>query len=193
MQTLVHKAEGRYLTFSVAREEYAVEVHRVREIVDSSTMELKSNPDSSLCGVLKLRDREVQVIDLTRRFSLGKAWDRLGGCVVTVLVKGWNGPLLMGLLVDGVREVIQVWTKDLENELVLEPGPRKSFLLGSIRCQDRLVHLLDADQLAVKEEALVAGEILDPAKPVSLLKCPADPIDLESMMASLASRERIIA
>jgi purine-binding chemotaxis protein CheW len=153
VETIVHKAEGRYLTFSMGREEYGIEIQRVREIMGFAAIETIADAGPSIRGVIRLRGKVVPVLDLRQRFGLEGAEIQRGSCVVTVLVKGWEGPCWLGLLVDGIREVVQVWTRDLEEAAVMEGDPREEFLFGLARCQDRAVLLLDVDKVA-KEEAV---------------------------------------
>lgn len=151
MKTMNQKTEGRYLTFSAAQKEYAVEVQKVREILEPSLMEPLPNPSSHVRWAIRIRGRVVPVIDLRRYLGLEKAGARPTQSVLTVVVRGWNGPQLLGLLVDGIREVIQVWSKDLEVERVEAGGAEGP--LWPIQCQDREVVLLDADLLSAKEAA----------------------------------------
>ena len=67
--------------------------------------------------------------------------------------KDWEGSLhTMALLVDGVREVVQVWNENLEAAPGSEEDPRAGYLKGLAQCQERLVILLDLDELAKLDE-----------------------------------------
>ncbi len=158
MEMTLHKSEGRYLTFSIAHEEYGVEIHRVREIIGPVVLEVVPDAAPHVRGILRLRGKVVPVVDLRNRFGFEKGEAHPGSCVVTVLAKGSDGPFLVGLLVDGIREVIQVWTGDLEEELEMREDSRNEFLMGLARCQDRFVLLLDVEKIAKGEE--VTGNIL---------------------------------
>lgn len=150
---MILQVEGRYLTFSLAGREYGVEVQKVREILEPSCLEPLSGAELNVRWVLRLRGRVVPVVDLRRRFGLAPTGAFPHQCIVTVVVRGWDGPFLMGLLVDGVREVVQVWSKDLVEGMAGEG--REQCLLGPVQCQDRPVLLLDVD--ALSEEEAVQG------------------------------------
>jgi purine-binding chemotaxis protein CheW len=152
MEMVLHKVEGRYLTFSVAHAEYGVEIHRVREIIGPVVLEAVPEAAPHIRGILRLRGKVVPVVDLRSRFGLVEGETHRGSCVVTVLARGWNGPFLIGLLVDGIREVVQVWTQNLEKAPVKAEEARDRFLMGSARCQDRVVLLLDVEKVAEGEE-----------------------------------------
>src|SRR5579883_2062758 len=103
---MIRKAEGRYLAFSVEHGEYAVEVQKVREILEPSVLEPIPNAASNARWVIRLRNRVVPVVDLRRFLGFEKTGAKPTQCVLTAVVRGWDGPFLMGFLVDGIREVI---------------------------------------------------------------------------------------
>lgn len=153
MQMASRINEGTYLTFALAREEYGIEMHRVLEILGTSAVEPLAEEGSVVRGILPWRGQKVPVLDLRR--CLGKAqWDLPHqSCVVTVTAKDWEGRMgYMALLVDGVREVVQVWNENVEEGPALEEDPRAEFLKGLAQCQERLVILLDLDRFANLEE-----------------------------------------
>ena len=144
------KAEGRYLTFSVAQLEYGVEIQKVREILEPSSLEPIPQASSNVRWAVRLRGQVVPVVDLRRCFGSTPVGAFPHQCVVTVVARGWKGSFLMGLLVDGIREVVQVRNKDLEE---MSGEEREGCLLGPVQCQDRSVLLLDVDALSEKEAA----------------------------------------
>jgi len=158
MKIMIRNIEGRYLTFTAAQREYGVEIQKVREILEPSALEPLPQAASHVRWVLHLRDRVVPVVDLRRCLGLGDTGARPNQCVLTVVVRGWDGPFLMGILVDGVREVLQVWSKDL-GEPPEEEGCREAFLLGPVHSGDRLVFLLDVDGLAEEVKAVQFNSI----------------------------------
>ena len=145
--------EGTYLTFALAQEEYGIEMHRVLEIQGTSAIEPLADGSPLVRGILSGRGKRLPVLDL--RGCLGKAQGDLPrqNCIVTVAVRGWEGKLFhLALLVDGVREVVQVLNQDLEEAPEMEEDARAEFLKGLAQCQERLVILLDLDRLARLEE-----------------------------------------
>ncbi len=161
---MISKTEGRYLTFAVADGEYGVEIQKVREILEPSLMEPLSNPTSHARWVLRVRGRVVPVVDLRRRLGLEKTGARPTQSVLTVMVRGWNGPQLMGLLVDGIREVVQLWSRDLEGMEDKMEGAGGGCFYGPICYQDRELLLLDVDGLS-QEMAFREFHANDECKP----------------------------
>ncbi len=153
MKTMIGNIEGRFLAFIIGRTEYAVEIQKVREILGSPLVDSLSRGETAEDSVLKLRSKTVPVVNLRRRLGQGKAGRPSDQCIVTVMAQGWDGPFLMGFLVDGVREIIEIRKKDTGDDPGAEESVMEGFLQGPVRFQGRQVFLLDVDGLAVEVEA----------------------------------------
>jgi purine-binding chemotaxis protein CheW len=140
MITMTQRAESRYLTFTAGRVEYGVEIQKIREILEPSRLEPLPKPATAVRWVIRHRNTTVPIVDLRRWMGLEKNGARPNQSILTVAAKGWDGPCLMGLLVDGIREVVQVGDPDTESR-------PEEFIQGPVQCEGREVVLLDVDQL----------------------------------------------
>jgi purine-binding chemotaxis protein CheW len=93
-------------------------------------------------GVINLRGRVLPVVDLAARLGLGIT-ERACSARVVVVVDG--GAESIGLLVDGVSEVLRVSASDVEPPSVTATGNGPTAVLGVARLGERLVLLLDLD------------------------------------------------
>jgi purine-binding chemotaxis protein CheW len=111
------KRTAQHLTFSVAEEEYAVDVLGVREVIEVTPITRVPSLPAAIRGVVNLRGAVVPVIDLGVRF--GQAPLALGkrSCIVVVEVTTAGEPAIVGLLVDAVNQVIEL------GEDAIEPVP----------------------------------------------------------------------
>ncbi|MBI5136153.1 MAG: purine-binding chemotaxis protein CheW [Nitrospirae bacterium] len=100
--------EHKYLTLSIEREEYAVSVAKVREIIGVGPITRLPNMAAHIKGVLNLRGSVVPVVDLRLKYGLaGRDYtDRT--CIVVLELEGRAGPNLMGVVVDSVNEVVRI-------------------------------------------------------------------------------------
>src|SRR5215470_19269984 len=98
----VDRRAGKYLTFGLGKEEFAIEVLRVREIM--GVQEITSVPQMPeyMKGVINLRGKVVPVVDLRLKFGLPAAEYDQRTCIIVVQVQGESGTILMGVVVDGV-------------------------------------------------------------------------------------------
>ena len=147
METTLKKAEGKYLTFRLGREEYGIEILKVREIV--AMMEITSVPLTALHirGVVNLRGKIIPVVDLRKKFGLPEAAATRDTCIITAMVEGQVGQVLTGLLVDGVSEVVQVAASEVEPVPALGEDMKLDFVVGLSKTKGRVVVLLDMDKV----------------------------------------------
>jgi purine-binding chemotaxis protein CheW len=144
---------GKYLAFHLGREEFAIRVLKVREIM--GVLEITAVPQMPeyVKGVINLRGKVIPVVDLRRKFGLpGIEYDQKT-CIIVVQVRGEAGPMLMGIVVDGVTEVVNLAPGDIEDTPDFGGGGKVPYLLGMAKSKGRVRILLDIDQV------LCAGEL----------------------------------
>ena len=150
------KGEGKYLTFLVGREEYGVEILRVREIVGLLDITAVPMTTTHIRGVVNLRGKIIPVLDLRHKLGLPAAEATRENCIVIVSVApnnpGAQGESPVGLLVDGVNEVFK--EEDAAREPLPQVGEGKSldFVKGLAKVRGRLVILLDVDKTVLQAE-----------------------------------------
>jgi len=142
---------GKYLTFALDREEYGVEILKIREIV--GVMEITRVPQTPdfVQGVVNLRGKVIPVIDLRAKFRLPRRTYNDQTCIIVVDVG-----MMMGIIVDTVSEVLDFCAKDVEPPPRLGSSLDTSFILGMGKSQDGVKILLDIDRVLHCEE-LVAN------------------------------------
>ena len=150
---------GKYLTFIMDGQEYGLEILKVHEIVDLG--EVRPWPDSPRClqGVLELRNRTLPIIDIRSKLRIPPAGKSDKTCIVVVQMQYERSPLMVGLVVDEVAEVLTV----TEDEIEFPPSgagglEAVDFIAGVGKLDDKTVILLDADSVLDEAELqAVAG------------------------------------
>ena len=105
---------GKYLTFALAGEEYGLSVLKVREII--KIMEITPVPQvpPHIRGVINLRGKVISVVDLRLKFGFeAKDYDDRT-CIIVVDTMTDNGPVMTGVVVDSVAEVLNIAADELE-------------------------------------------------------------------------------
>ena len=146
METTLKKVEGKYLTFRLGREDYGIGILKVREIV--AMMGITPVPMTALHirGVVNLRGKIIPVVDMRKKFGLPDAAASRETCIITTVLEGKEGPVLTGLLVDGVNEVVQVAATDVEPVPALGDDMKLDFVTGLSKTKGRVIVLLDVDK-----------------------------------------------
>lgn len=149
--------ERKYLTFLLDREEYGIEILKVREIINITGITVVPQTSDFVEGVINLRGKVIPVIDLRTRFGLPRIAYSDQTCIIVVDVG-----TMMGIIVDTVRAVYDVSDTDREPPPELgDSSVDTSFLLGMGKVEDGVKILLDIDRVLMSDEfvlGLQSGE-----------------------------------
>ena len=142
----VGKRAGKYLSFHLDDEEYAIEVLRVREIVRIQHITPVPEMPAEVRGVINLRGRVIPVFDLRLKFGMSKIDYGQRTCIIVIEPReAAHGP--MGIIVDDVSEVLTLSEKDIQDTPDFGSGVQTPCLLGLARVRDEVKILLDIDEL----------------------------------------------
>lgn len=146
---------GKYMTFQLAKEEYGLEILKVREII--GLMEITRVPRTRdfIRGVINLRGKVIPVVDLRLKFGMA-ACEPTDQTVIIVVQYSLDGgrPLTMGILVDQVLEVLSIDGTHIEPPPSLGSASLDSeFILGVGKHEKRIVFLLDIARVLSTAEA----------------------------------------
>lgn len=152
---------SQYLTFMLAGEHYAVEILRVREIRGWSPVTRIPKSPAFLLGVLNLRGAIVPIIDLRRRLSLEPAAYTCVTVTIVLAVESSHGKRNFGIVVDGVSDVLEVPSSDVQPPPEVSKCANTEFISGLATVADTMVMLLDIDKLLNEEELSAAAGYSD--------------------------------
>ena len=142
---------GKYLTFQLGSEHYAIQVLRVREIVKVQHITAVPETPSEVRGVINLRGKVIPVIDLRLKFGMPESEYGQRTCIIVVeLNSSHAGP--MGIIVDEVSEVLNLTEADIQDTPDFGSGVETPYLLGLARVQDSVKILLDINQILVASD-----------------------------------------
>jgi purine-binding chemotaxis protein CheW len=152
--TTVALGEEQIVVLELAGEAYGVEIGRVQEIIRMQPITRIPNGPAFIEGVTNLRGRVIPVLDLRKRFGL----EQSGPTRRSRIVVGELGAYTVGLMVDGVSEVLRVSDEAVEPPSTLVTTSDSAFLRGVAKLGERLILLLDLSRILAQDEqdALVA-------------------------------------
>jgi purine-binding chemotaxis protein CheW len=145
-----------YLTFFLAGAEYAIEVLRVREIIEYGNVTRVPSMPTCIRGVINLRGSVLPVVDLAVKFGFSPTEPTKQTCIVVVEVEldGDGRQTVLGVLADTVNQVIEL------SDLRIQPPPafgtrvQLSFLRGLGEVESGFILLLDVERLLTSDELL---------------------------------------
>lgn len=157
-----HDADGRavhegqavqYLIFALAGEEYGVEILGVQEIREWSAITPIPNVPRHLKGVMNLRGTILPVVDLRAKFGLVEVAPSPSTVVIVVRV----GAKVTGLMVDAVSDVQRIPPGQVQASRELGLVTNGEWIKGVARADERMILLLDVDQLLGTEAPLAVA------------------------------------
>lgn len=155
--------QEQFLTFYLGAEEYAVPVLRVKEILEYQIVTRVPNTPLWVRGVFNLRGSVVPVIDLGVKLGLGEAPITKTSCIVIVEVDLKGEPLVLGIIVSSVRQVIDLTAGDVQPVPAFGVKVNTNFLLGIANAGPVLTLLIDIDKIFSAEELSYIGTAQEPA------------------------------
>ncbi|MFM9891029.1 MAG: chemotaxis protein CheW [Rickettsiales bacterium] len=132
-----------FLTFTVEREEFGVDIMTVREIKGWSDVTRLPNAPEYMRGVMNLRGAIIPIFDLRARFRRGLT-DATVKHVVIILAVGTRN---IGLLVDTVSDILDVRADQIKPAPAAESDAEPEYIGGLISLDERMVVLLDVAYL----------------------------------------------
>lgn len=143
---------GKYLTFQLGNEEFGIRVLKVREIMGLQEITAVPQTPGHVKGVINLRGKVIPVIDLRLKFGLQNAEYGQRTCIIVAQVQGESGPILMGVVVDGVSEVLNLTGAEIENTPDFGEDMSGKYLLGMAKVKGKVKILLDIDRVLSSQD-----------------------------------------
>ncbi len=159
VQTAENK-EGKYLTFALGREEYGLEILKVREII--GYMEITAVPQVPMHvkGVINLRGQVIPVIDLRTQFGMEEVEVTEQTCIIVVEIIQGEQRVNTGIVVDRVQEVLDIPGGDIEDAPEFGSSVDTDFIRGMGKIGESVKILLDIDQVLGRDDlARFANEL----------------------------------
>lgn len=147
----VDQRAGKYLTFGLGHEEFAIQVLRVREIMGVQEITAVPQMPGHVKGVINLRGKVIPVLDLRLKFGLPEIEYTQRTCIIVAQIQSDAGSLLIGVIVDAVSEVLTLQSGEIEDTPDFGGGVATPYLLGMAKVKGKVKILLDIDKVLAVE------------------------------------------
>ncbi|EAT14634.1 chemotaxis protein CheW [Desulfuromonas acetoxidans] len=143
---------NQYLTFKLDDEVFALEIGKVREVLDFTEVTKVPQTPVFMRGVINLRGSVVPVVDMRVKFSMDEAEATVNTCIIITEVVMDGEPSVLGALVDSVQEVLELDPDQIE------PPPRigtkldTEFIRGMGKHNEEFIIILDIDRVFSADE-----------------------------------------
>ena len=152
------------VTFTVGGEEYGVDIRLISEAVRPLKITPLPRMPEFIEGVVNLRGVIIPIVDLRKRFALFPIVDnprKMRMLITKGAIPGATGEkpeALLGLVVDGMQEVLHVPGKDIEPAPEAAKGQYAGFITGMGKVGDRLIILIDITKILSQQERSALAE-----------------------------------
>lgn len=139
--------ESKYLTFSLAEEEYGIGILKIKEIIGMMPITTVPQTPEFVKGVINLRGKVIPVIDLRLRFGMDAIDYTERTCIIVVEIMGQNSTVQIGIVVDTVSEVLNVKNEEIEDTPAFGTKLDTEYILGMAKVEGGVKILLDIDRV----------------------------------------------
>ena len=147
--------EGKYLTFTLADEEYGIGILKIREIIGMMPITSVPRTPEFVKGVINLRGKVIPVMDLRLKFGMEAIDYTDRSCIIVVEILRQAGTVQIGSVVDSVSEVLNVGGNDIEETPSFGTRLDTDYILGMAKMEGGVKILLDIDKVLNDEEIAV--------------------------------------
>lgn len=144
--------DGKYLTFTLAGEEYGIGILKIREIIGMMPITTVPHVPEFIKGVINLRGKVIPVIDLRSRFDMPSADYTERTCIIVVQIEQGDAVISIGIVVDSVSEVLNIAARDIENSPAFGTRVNIDYILGMAKIDGGVKILLDIDKVLTQNE-----------------------------------------
>ena len=150
----MEQREGKYLTFSLANEEYGIGILKIKEIIGMMPVTTVPQTPEFVKGVINLRGKVIPVIDLRLRFGMDSINYTERTCIIVVEIDGASGTVQIGIVVDSVSEVLNIKADEIEDTPTFGTRLNTDYILGMAKMEGGVKILLDIDRVLSTDEII---------------------------------------
>ncbi|MDO9536563.1 MAG: chemotaxis protein CheW [Bacillota bacterium] len=148
-------SEVQMVAFKLEKEEFAIDIHQVREVLKMPQVTPLPQSASFIEGIINLRGEVIPVVDLRKRFEL-PAGERNGKTRIIIVEIQDNN---VGLIVDSVTEVLRLASSVIQLPPSRVAGTRTDLIKGVGKIAERLLIVLNLEKILTTEERIVLDEV----------------------------------
>ncbi len=149
---IAEKLAGKYLTFLLGDEEYGIEILKVQEIIQMQKVTKVPKAPDFVRGVINLRGKVIPVVELRNKFGMESHEDTDKTCIIVVHIEAGNHFITMGIIIDEVKEVLDIAAKEIEETPSFGASIEAEFIMGIGKVDDSVKMLLDIGKVLSEGE-----------------------------------------
>lgn len=143
---------GKYLTFYLADEEYAVEILKVQEIIQMQNVTKVPRVPPFVRGIINLRGKVIPILELRIKFGMDSVEDTDKTAIVVIKISNGESDVTTGIIIDDVKEVKDLEAGNIEAAPSFGTDIDTDFIMGICKAETNVSILLDIDKILTDKE-----------------------------------------
>jgi purine-binding chemotaxis protein CheW len=140
-----HFVDGKFITFDLNHEEYAISLGKILEILGAGGIRDLDHENPCFRGVIFIRDQKVRILDLRCRFGFEPRAKKEDSSVLVAVFE--PGFFKVGLMVDSVRQVVHIKSDFLKKTPAEKNDIRDELIWGRVEVEGRTIRIFNSDKL----------------------------------------------
>jgi len=145
-----------YLTFTLAEELFALDIGKVREVLDYTAVTRVPGTPEFMQGVINLRGSVVPVVDMRLKFGMPATEKGVNTCIIIVEVAVDGETTMLGAMADSVQEVLELGSDRIEPPPRIGTRLNIEFIRGMGKRDEEFIIILDIDKVFSLSELTIA-------------------------------------
>jgi purine-binding chemotaxis protein CheW len=150
---------GQYLTFKLDEEVFALDIIKVREVLDFTAVTKVPHTPEFMLGVINLRGSVAAVVDMRLKFGMSKTERTVNTCIIIVEIEMEGERVVLGALVDSVQEVIGMESGQIEPPPRIGTRLKTRFIKGMGKRDEHFIIILDIDRVFSTDELAIVQDM----------------------------------
>ncbi len=150
---------NQYLTFKLENEVYALEITKIREVLEYSEVMKVPNTPEFMCGIINLRGKVVPVIDLRLKFNMSKLVKSVHTCIIIMEILLDDETINIGAMVDAVQEVVELDSDKMQPPPKIGTEANAEIIKGMGRLDDQFIICINVEKVFSSSELLLIEDV----------------------------------
>jgi purine-binding chemotaxis protein CheW len=147
-----------HLTFKLDEEVFALDISKVREVLEYTAVTKVPQTPEFMKGVINLRGHVVPVVDLRLKFGMQEAEKTVNTCIIIVEVSVDKDTAVLGALADSVQEVLELEPDQIEPAPKIGTRLKTDFIKGMGKRDEQFIMILDIDKVFSTDELAIVQD-----------------------------------
>ena len=149
METEEDTQKGKYLTFLLDKEVYAIEIRFVTEIIGIQPITQVPGLPDYIKGIINLRGKIIPVMDVRLRFKKKPVDYNDRTCIIVIDIEN----ISIGLIVDNVSEVLSISDENIVSPPEMNRGYENNYIKAIGKVENDVKLIVDCMELLSDMEA----------------------------------------